>query len=274
MRPALIAAILAALARAAAAEPGVCDDPVDEPVAVAWREAGADVARGACLQPDVGVRLGGRALIDTPAFYGTLGGDATFDVRFVEGRHVEWGLGLRMVDVGFVQNAVWKITGAGYGPVSAHAAYGDRARLGGRPLARALAVRLALPYTESRLDGSSGSLQLAALATWQVRPRLRLHARAMALGWYSAATTGSTSRAALALSADASWRAIHWLTPTAGVDAQVGWYGAGLDHVALRLGAHWRVKGPWRAQAAAGRPLVGAERQDVAITLGVRRDLD
>jgi len=272
---ALAGAVVApAAATADATTPDVCDDPIDEPVAVGWRAAGADLARGACLQADVGLGLAGRALIDTPDFYGTLGGDASFLVRVVEGRQVEWGLGLRAVDVAFVQNAVWKLTDAGYGPVMAQVAYGDRSRLGGRALARALSARVAVPFTQSRLDGSSGALQLAALATWQARSRLRLHGRAMLLGWYGASVTGSSVRGAVALSTDVSWRALGWLTPTAGVDVQLGWYGAGLDHVAVRAGAHWRVKGPWRAQAAAGRPLAGAERQDVAITLGVRRDLD
>jgi hypothetical protein len=96
----------------------------------------------------------------------------------------------------------------------------------------------------------------------------------MLLGWYASSSTGSTTRGAAALSADLSWRVIRWLSVTAGADVQLGWYGAGLDHVALRAGAHWRVKGPWRAEVAAGLPLLGAERQNFAVTLGVRRDLD
>ena len=273
-RVVILLAILAASAPAAADAPDVCDDPIDEPIAVAWRDVAADATRGACLQPDVALRLGGRMLIDEPDFYGTLGGDATFLARFVEGSHYEWGLGLRIADLAFVQNAVWKLTDASYGPVIAQGAYGDRATLGGRALARAIAVRLELPFTQSRIEGSSGALQLAAVATWHARATLRVHARAMVLGWYGASAGGTSTRGAVAVSADVSWRAVGWLTPTAGVDAQLGWYGVGLDHVAVRAGAHWRVKGPWRVEVAAGVPLVGAERQDLAITLGVRRDLD
>lgn len=276
MRTAAIVVAIVALAgaRLAAAEPGVCDDPIDQPIAVAWRAAGADATRGACLHPDVALELGGRAVIDTPAYYGTLGGAASIVARFVENDHFEWGLGLRLVDVAYVQNAVWKLTDAGYGPVLAHAALGDRVTLGGRALQRAVAVRLVLPFTESRLEGSTGAAQLAGVATWHLRPRLRVHGRAMVLGWYGAAVTGTSVRGAVALSTDVSWRAVRWLTPTAGVDVQLGWYGAGLDHVAVRAGAHWRVKGRWRAEAAAGVPVLGAERQDVAVTVGVRRDLE
>lgn len=279
MRRIAVALALALAAGTAAADetgepPDVCDDPIDEPIAVVWREAAADALRGACLQTDVAIRLGGRALIDEPDFYGTLGSDAAFAVRFVDGKHLEWGLGFRIVDLAFVQNAVWKITDARYGPVSAHVAYGGRSRLGGRALARTLALRVNVPLTESRIEGSSGAAQLAALATWHARSRLRVHGRAMLLGWYGSSIGGTSWRGAAALSADVSWRANRWLTPTAGVDLQLGWYGAGLDHVAVRAGAHWRVKGRWRAEAAAGLPFAGAERQDLALTLGVRRDLD
>lgn len=270
MRVVVAAVMLVATATSAARADDVCDDPIDLPVTVAWREVGADANRGACLQSDVGLRLGGRALIDEPEFYGTLGGDATVMLRMVEGKHWEWGLGFHVVDLAFVQNAVWELTDAGYGPVIVQGAYGDRTA----KLARALAVRLDLPFTQSRLEGSSGALQLAALASWRARPTVRVHGRGMLLGWYGTGIGGTSVRGAVALSADVSWRALAWLTPTVGVDAQFGWYGAGFDHLAIRAGAHWRVKGPWRVEAAAGRPLVGAERQDVAVTLGVRRDLD
>jgi hypothetical protein len=275
---AAVAAIVAIAAGSAGADDGdgevdVCDDPIDEPIAVPWREAGADAARSACLHPDVGLRLGGRVLIDEPDAYRTLGSDATLHARFVEDGVFEWGIAFRIVDLAYVQNGMWKLTEVSYGPLIGHAAVGRRTRLGGRPLQQALALRLGVPFTQSRLDGSSGSAQLAAMATWQVRPRLRLHARAMLLGWYGTSSTGTSSRGAVAVATDVTWPVIAWLTPNVGVDAQLGWYGAGLDHVAVRAGVAWRVRGQWRADVAAGRPLVGAERQDVAVTLGVRRDL-
>jgi hypothetical protein len=135
-------------------------------------------------------------------------------------------------------------------------------------------ARLEMPFTRSRLDGSTGALQLGAAATWHAAPRLRVHGHAALLGWYASSTSGRDGRAALMTSADAAYRAIRWLSLFAGADVQIGWYGWGLDHVAVRAGSHWRVKGLWRAELAAGVPLAGTERTDLAFSLGVRRDLD
>ena len=48
----------------------------------------------------------------------------------------------------------------------------------------------------------------------------------------------------------------------------------GLDHLAVRVGAAWRLARCWRLGVAAGAPLAGVERQDAAVTLGVARDLE
>lgn len=275
-------ATVAALAGSAAAqyefddtlgENDPCTDPIDEPQAVAWREHAMDLARGACVNGEAGARVAGRLILDEPEFYGTAGGDLTIETAFVESDRFEWGLGFRAVDVAFVQNAVWKKTEVSYGPLSAHGAASRRTTLRGRPLVQSVVVRLALPFTESRLDSTSGALQVQGLATWQVRTRTRLHARAMLLGWYGESLRTST-RGALAVAFDGSWRANRWLALTGGVDVQTGWHGLGLDHVAARGGVRWRVRGNWRAELGVGLPLLGTERQLVAGTFAVRRDLD
>ena len=173
-----------------------------------------------------------------------------------------------------MQNAVWKRVEPSYGPVVAHGALGTATTLAGRPVRLAVVAQAALPYTRSTVAGSTGALQLGAVATWHARARLRVHARAAALGWYGAAVTGTSTRAAGLVALDASWRARRWLSAELGVDVQGGWYGVGLDHVAVRAAAHWRVVGPWRVAVGVGAPVVGAERQDLAATVGVRRDLD
>ena len=115
--------------------------------------------------------------------------------------------------------------------------------------------------------------QVAGLASWQARARWRLHARLGALGWYGRAVTGTSTRAAALASIDLAWRARRRLAVDVGVDAQLGWYRGGLDHVAARVGVAWRLARCWRLHGAVGAPLAGAERQDVAVTLGVARDL-
>jgi hypothetical protein len=270
MRACVLTLVLAT--GAAAADP--CEEHIDDPVAVPWRESGVDAARGGCLHADLSAVTRGHAVIDTPNFYGTLGGELTIAIRLLESSGFEWGVALRAVDGVFVQNAVLTVDEVGYGPVSGHIALGDRSELAGKPLARALYARLELPFTRSRLDGSTGALQVGAAATWLAAPRLRVHGHAALLGWYASSTGGRDGRAAFMTSVDAAYRAVRSLSIAAGADVQVGWYGWGLDHVAVHAGAHWRVKGLWRAELAAGAPLAGTERTDLAFTVAVRRDLD
>ncbi len=274
---AVVLAATVAVVTPASAEPvadAVCAEHVDDPVAVPWRDSGVDATRGGCLHADVSARLGGHALIDTPGFYGTVGGDLTVAARFVESNRLEWGFGLRVVDAVVVQNAVFTVDELGYGPISAHLALGGASVLAGKPLRGAVYARLEAPFTRSRLDGSSGALQLGGAATWRLAPRWRAHGHVAALGWYASSTSGRDGRAAAATSADLGWRPRGWLGLFLGADLQVGWYGWGLDHLAVRSGAHWRVKGLWRVELAAGRPLLGAERTDLGFGLAVRRDLD
>jgi hypothetical protein len=258
--------------RVAAADP--CEDHIDDPVALPWRESGVDAARGGCLHAEVGGAVRGKALIDTPDFYGAIGGELVLAVRLLESDRLEWGFSLRALDGVFVQNAVLTVDELAYGPITGHIAFGSRGERAGKALARALYARLEFPFTRSRLDGSSGALQLGVAETWHVLPSLRVHLHGALLGWYASSTTGSDTRAAAMTSAEASWRAVAWLAVFGGVDAQLGWYGWGLDHVAVRTGVHGRVKGLWRTELAAGLPIAGEERSDLAFTLGLRRDLD
>lgn len=251
-----------------------CAEHIDDPVTLPWRDSGIDGGRGGCLHADVAVRLGARALVDTPDFYGTLGGDATVQIRLLEEWGLEWGFSLRAIDAVFVQNAVLAVDELGYGPLGAHVAWGGDGVLAGRPFVRALHARVEVPFTRSRLDSSSGGLLVGAGVTWLLAPRVRLHGHAGALGWYASSTSGRTGRAAAQASVDLTARPVRWLALFAGADVQAGWYGWGLDHLALRGGGHWRVKGLWRVELAAGLPVAGAERMDVAGVLSVRRDLD
>ncbi len=268
-RPALI--VLALLPGLAAADP--CEDHIDDPIAVPWREAGVDASRGGCLRSDVTIDLGGRALLEEPEPGDTARASATFLARFREGA-LGWAIGVRMLDAQVVQGGGLEVSDVGYGPVLGELAWGGRREALGRPLAGAVFARVELPYTRSELVGSSGAIQLGAAATWAPARRVRLHGRVALLGGYTRAPEGSDTRGAILVSADLSWRAIKWLTPSAGVDVQTGWYGDALDHLAVRAGVHWRLTGVWRAAAAAGTPLVGTEATDLGVTLGVRRDLD
>lgn len=253
---------------------GLCADHVMDPPALAWRESGVDATRPACLHADLGLTLGARIVLDEDNFYGSIAGGATIAVRSLESDRFEWGISLRALDGVFVQNAVLKVTDLGYGPLGAHVAVATRGRAFGVPRRSAHYLRLELPYTRSRLDGSSGAAQLGHASTWLLTGKLQFHGHVALLGWYASSTAGRDARSSLSASADVGWLAISWMTVFAGGDAQLGWYGWTSPVLAARLGLHARVKGLWRVETALGRPLLGDERADFHFNLGLRRDLD
>jgi hypothetical protein len=270
----LIAAstIAGGVAAARADEPaGACAQSLADPVGLPWRTSGLDAGRGACRRPGVGVELDGHALIDTPAFYGTLAAGATIRARLVGGP-IEWTVAARAPTVTFVQNAVLAATGLGYGPLAVGAALGTDTRWRCRPLRLALAATIELPYSERRLASRRAAGSLAALASWRITDGWRLHARVALLGERSWSAIDAGGRGAGALSADVARRLARRLFVGAGVDAQLGWHGAGLDHLALRVDGRLRLAGRWRATLAIGLPVAGAERTDLAFVLGVTRD--
>lgn len=275
-RALLVVLAMTATAHAQEEDDGLCADHVMDPPALAWRESGVDAPRPACLHADVALTGGARVILAEDDFYGSIAGGATLAVRLLESDRLEWGFNLRVLDGTFVQNAVLKVSDLGYGPLGGHLALATRGRAFGVPRRSAHYLRLELPFTRSRLDGSSGAAQLGHASTWLLTPTIQFHGHAALLGWYASSTSGRDARSSLTASADAGWLAISWLTLFAGGDAQLGWYGWGTPVLAARVGLHARIKGLWRFDLAAGRPLLGTddERADVHVNLGLRRDLD
>src|SRR4051812_43517818 len=104
IRTACVAVGLAAAGIAHADDCGAGPTAPVDPVGLPWRDTGLDAGRGACPRPGVSAMLGGHALIDTPAFYGTLAGDLALTLRLTY-RGVEWSVAVRAPTVTFVQNA-------------------------------------------------------------------------------------------------------------------------------------------------------------------------
>jgi hypothetical protein len=267
-RLALVALVMVAAPARARAE-DVCADPIVDPVAVPVRAGGFDLTRSACLRADFQSRIGAHALVDTPDFYGTLGGDFFIGVRFFEEMGLEWGATIRVVDLTFAQTAVVSATETTYGPISLHGAVSKPQRedlyIGGM-------LRVEVPFTRAVGLPTNSGAQLAGLVTYAAHDRVALHGRAALLGWFGTSAGGTDTRGAGVLSTDASIRAISWLRASAGLELQAGWYQSGVDHLAARVGAHWRIKGPWRVDIGALLPFAGEERTDLALTLGVLRD--
>ncbi len=279
----MAAGLVALLALAPGARPARADAPGDEPacadsihdpIGIGVRDAGLDLGRGACGRDEVRIRLGGRAAIDTPAFYGALGGGLSIDARFTRAAW-EWGVGADVLDVTFAQNAVIKATMSRLGPIHVHLARTGAVpgRVGQRLRGRwALALAGWLPYSEDDLDLAGGGGQLGATLSVVPQRRLTLHVRTHALGWITGSLAGRTRATAVAAGADLVVNTWSWLDLGAGVDAQAGWRG-GFDHLLVRLAGHWRVFGPFRGELGGALRLIGDERTDLVIIAGVRRDL-
>ena len=250
--------------------PTACATPLADPVALPWRTTGLDAGRGACLRPGVALAFGGRALIDTPGFYGSLGADAEVSARFTLGG-IEW-LAAARGSIGFVQNAVLKATEPGYGPLTIGATVGRDRRWRDRPLRLGLTARVELPATERRLGSTRLGGQLAALVTWRPTSRWYLHARLGVIGERTWSALDASGRAGGLIGGDVA-RGLGGgrLFVGLGVDAQLGWYRAGLDHLAARVGVGVAIAGGWRTSLAVGMPVVGAERTDLAFVVAVTR---
>ncbi|MCE9579842.1 MAG: hypothetical protein K8W52_42385 [Deltaproteobacteria bacterium] len=264
-----IASLVIALGSAAHAGP--CDDALVEPLGLGVRDARFDRGISPCVRDELGASVDGGATIDTPGFYGTLAGALRLDGRIALDLRIELGVAARVLDATFVQTAVIKVTELGYGPLEAHVSYGDDASFRGRPLRWAAIALVDVPWTQESQATRSGGAQLALAATWALSPRWTIAARVAGLGWYASSLAGVTGRAAGALDGEAIVRAARRVALGLGIDAQAGWYGAGLDHVLVRIGARVRVAARWRLELIAGAPIAGAERADVTFTLGVRR---
>lgn len=249
----------------------LCDDSIHDPVLIGVRDAGLDIGRGGCGRNELAVRFGGGAAIDTPRFYGVLHGGLSANVRFHFGKW-EWGAGADVVDYTFAQNAVIKATALRAGPVRAHLARVGTFRLASLPAAWAVSAGVWLPFTETDVSWTSGGGQLALALTTVPHRRIALHLRAIGVAWATSSLVDNHLAAAAGIGVDAVVNTWRWLDVGVGADAQYGWRG-GFDHALLRAALHWRVLGPYRGEAGLALRAAGAERTDMVVAVGARRDL-
>lgn len=264
-----VAAATAVHARPAQAP---CADTVHALPWLPMRDAGFDAAVSACPQAMLSARLAARALIDTPAYYGTIGGEMHLAASFVLAPTVAVGFGFRALQYQFVQNAVIQATAASYGPLYVHAKVATDLEFGRRPVIGGVYIAAALPFTSQALDTAAGGGQLSGVLTFPLGDRLVVHGRFGLLVGASSSGGGTTVRAAGRGGADLAWRTTSWLDLLAGFELQGGWHRA-FDHVLVRMSARGRVYGEWAVEGAIGVPLFGAERTDGVLSLGVTRDL-
>lgn len=274
MRTALAVAVLVAIARIARADDAVeapeCRDAITDPVVTAVRDGALDAQRGACMRTQVGGGLVAAALIDTPGFHGQLGGGLVAGGSLVVGKAHELSAEVHLVDYSFVQNAVNKVTHVGLGPIVVGAAAGKPI---GRAARAALALRVELPGTRTGTDAERSAAQLAGVVTGVLAPTLWLHGRLGALGSIAWSSGGTTRQLAFVAGADLTWHVRTRVALDLGADAMAGWH-AGLDHVLVRTGVQWRVRGgATRLRVGAGFPVGGAERTNAVLDLRMIADL-
>ena len=263
--------LTASLAPALAVADPACP-PLVDPVPLGVRDAAFDAQRGACLGPEMSARVVGLATIDTPNFYGTLGGGLVLGARFLPHHRVEVGVSARAVDYTFAQDAVVIAHDVRFGPVIAHAAIGGPIAMN-RDARWAAVLAWALPLTTADMDLVETAAQAAVVASVRATPRWTAHARAALLGGLARSDLGTTTRGAFLVGGDAIVRATGWLGIGLGADAQAGWRG-GFDHLLVRAGFRFAIGERWRIELGAGAPLGGEERANAAVTLGVARSGD
>jgi hypothetical protein len=258
--------VLLGVPATALADDDPCADAVVDPIATPVRDVYLDAQRSACMRTELSAGVIAHALIDTPGFYGTLGGDLALGGRMVVAHRHELSAQLRVVDYSFVQNAVNTIDNTGFGPLVLGAATGAQIGDGARG---ALALQVELPYTRDQMDTFRTSAQLSGLVTGRLTPSLVLHTRLGALGMHASSVAGSTQRLALRAGADLVWQVSARFAVQGGSEVAAGWHG-GFDHVLVRAGVHWQVgHTAWRLRTGVGLPVGGAERTNAVVDLAV-----
>lgn len=260
----------------AATETGICSRPMLAPIELPLRDDGIDAVPGACGRTVLDARLRGTALLDLPAFYGTLAGSFMIGIRYKENNYFQWELGTRAIDYRFAQNASLVLSEIAYGPAYVGAAGLFSARLGDRdlPLAWSPSLRVSIPFSDSGYDIAVTTMRPAVAATLELSERVHIHGRGALLLWLAGASDRTRGRVAVSMAVDGAASLRSWLAVTMGTEVQSGWYGLGLDHWLMRGALRVRLAGRYRLELGAAVPLVGSERTDVVLGLGASRDLD
>jgi hypothetical protein len=252
--------------RSARAEP--CDRFELAPASVGVRDAAIDRARSACTGWSESAGLTAQVLIDEPEFYGTLAASASGEVStVVRGFEMTWRV--RVVDYRFAQNAVVTASELTLGPIEFGMARSVRAgpRLVWTPFFRIEGLNTRTGHSEL-----TEAVAVGITGTYELGPRLIGHGRLLAHAWVSAPLDDLTWRAAGLASGDVGWSARPWLAVLAGVELQAGWYRSGLDHGLARVGVRFR-KCLGTVDIAAALPLLGEERADAILHVGLARQL-
>lgn len=268
---ALLAAAVVSIAAPAAAQPHqLCAGADFEPAAVAVRDSGIDAPRSACMRSGAEVRARTLAQIDTNEFFGSLAGSLFLTGRWLILGGVEVEAGARLVDYRFAQNAVLSDDEISVGPVIAGIAQARPLRRFGRAAMWSPRLRVAIPGSNTGLDATPFSASPSATLTIVWSEATRTHSRAALLLWLARGASGLDSRAAASASTDVVWRPQSYLGFSAGLEVQAGWHDS-LDHLLAR--GRVRFGGATGFDLSAGARVIGEERTDAVVSLGLSRSM-
>jgi hypothetical protein len=243
-------------------------------MAPALQPSGIDLTRAPCPEGQLSLRARGTALVDLPEFYGTLAASLLVDWRIRLLPRLEVSVGGRAIDYRFAQNAVVSEDELAAGPLTLGAVGRlDRRAFLGRPIVLGWALRADLPYTDTGYDVPVLAASPQLLAALAIGRRLVAHARLAGLLWLARPPSDIDTRRAVALSTDWSLSAFSPVAVGLGAEAQSGWYGFGLDHLLLRGGFRTSLGARTRLDLTALVPVLGEERTDLALELGLAVDL-
>jgi hypothetical protein len=264
--PAEARADRAAAARLQEGDP--CADRMLAVLAPPVRETGFDRGQSACLAGAFVARGRAGAVLDDPELYESAIGSVDLELRWMYLVDLELTVGARAIEDSDVRGAEGE--DARFGPIYAAAAAGRGTRAFGRPLRLAWALRLDLPWTTS---GPGDEPTVAASpqisASLGLGSRLAGHARVGGLLWLTRPPDDVDTRRALAVSTDLTWAPARWIAGGLGVEAQTGWHGFALDHLALRGGLRVGLGGRARIELTAAALPAGREPTDAVLELAV-----
>jgi hypothetical protein len=257
-------ALLALPAQAAAQALEPC--PSGGPLAISLLEGEVGVPFRACPRTELSAAATGSALIDTPAFFGTLDGALRLGGSYRYAPEGELFASAELPRWRFVQNATLTGTQLGVGWLSAGAAH-HVAELG--------AVRVA---AGARLSMQVGRglyarawplyLELGAAGEWRVAPQVSLHGHAGAVTGAALSAGPRGARAGLQARTGGAWQ-LGRLALVLDGGAMFG-YGAAVDSLDLAPGVRARIWRELAGELAVSVPLAGATRTDLAAALALR----
>lgn len=259
----VVLVLLASTSAARAASP--CDARVlpEGPVPAGFEQADFGIVRRACPRTDVGLSVGGRAIIEQENFYANLRGGARLDASMQPFPQLE----LFVAGEGFVFNQViqsYRATHLGLGDTSVGATLLAFGRNG---FALAPTARLTLP-TALGLYHHSFPVALEAGLVGLVVPfdELRLHGGLLGAATWAITAADPDDRGALVSNVGADLVIADWIALVADLNAQA-LHRADLDRLTVGLGVRMAFFDGLGLELGAVIPVAGAERSLASMVL-------